>query len=138
MAVSKHAHRRPGSDLSSARAARGEENSRCVLLSGRAPASPGSRSWGARESESYHGRSGGCKGVRERLEPGSALTSRGSISRLRGFYDRKGTPDETNVSAQSPAPQEDAWLSAADENVGRAQCAETAPGERSKAADRLR
>jgi ribonuclease P protein component len=52
--------------------------------------------------------------------------------------DRKGNlPDEAHVSTEHSPPQEDAWLSRAHGDQGRAADAQAAPGEGTQTADRL-
>jgi ribonuclease P protein component len=47
------------------------------------------------------------------------------------------SPDEANVSAEHAPAKEDSWVQAADEDAGRPQRLETAPGEGAKAPDRI-
>ena len=124
-------HEAPGSDLSSARSAVDERE--LVLHSrSRAERRPlrAQGCSGARESARYHRRERACKRVARLDLPGGRSVDYGGSTTERG-------PHEENISAECPAPEEDARIPRAHEDPGRSKGAEATPGERAKATDCL-
>ena len=103
------------------------ENSSCVVLSSRAPATPGSEvRWEARESEHYHSGERGRKRVARLDLPGARSVDYGGCTIERGLH-------EENISTECPAPEEDARLPCAHEDPGRSESVEAAPREGAQA-----
>ena len=124
-------HEAPGSDLSSARSAVDEGELVLHRALGPSAGHSGLRGCsGARESARYHRRERGRKRVARLDLPGGRSVDYGGSTTERG-------PHEENVSAECPAPEEDARIPRAHEDPGRSKGAEATPGERAKAADCL-
>ncbi len=103
------------------------ENSSCVVLSSRAPATPGSEvRWEARESEHYHSDERGRKRVARLDLPRARSVDYEGCTTERGLH-------EENISTEYPAPEEDARLPCAHEDPGRSEGVEAAPREGAQA-----